>query len=92
MKIREIHCKRWFIPKSINAITLYPFIFYNKPERFSKSRFKTLQKHEMVHVAQVEKLGWFKFYASYINLNFIKRVKPGTGKYEKEAYKEQHEH
>ena len=50
-------------PKSYAGITLYPFIFtwYKKhevPEWFVN--------HEMTHFNQVEDVGWFSFYISYL--------------------------
>ena len=60
MKVREIVCKRWLLDDTWKGITLYPFIFYNgKPT-------KTLRKHEWVHVDQVRRDGWFKFYWNYV--------------------------
>lgn len=42
------------------GMVLYPFIFYlGEPS-------SRLRRHEMVHVAQVERLGWFRFYALYL--------------------------
>lgn len=82
MKVREIHCKRWFLPKNLGAITIYPFIFYNTNAESYKEVFEHLQKHEMVHIAQVERLGWFNFYLTYL---FGKK-----DQYEKEAYRKEH--
>ena len=45
-----------------NAITLYPFIIYR-----SEAAQTTYQAHEFVHVEQVRRLGWFRFYVSYLN-------------------------
>lgn len=65
--IREIHCKRWFLPKKIDAITLLPFgIFYNTRSTKYKTNFKALQAHEMAHVEQIRKEGIFKFYITYV--------------------------
>lgn len=83
MKIKEIHCKHWILSESIGAITLYPFIFYNTNTINYKENFKTLQKHEMVHVEQVKKIGFFKFYFTYL---FGKK-----DEYEKEAYRKEHD-
>jgi hypothetical protein len=52
-----------FIAKllKVRAITLYPFILYaGKIE-------PRVQFHEYVHVRQIKKLGWFKFYYRYID-------------------------
>jgi hypothetical protein len=60
MKIREIHCKRWFLGDKVDGITLYPFIFYRgQPADW-------LRKHEWVHVMQVRRHGWLKFYVMYL--------------------------
>ena len=85
----EIHCKRWLLRKGVGAITLYPFIFYNNNHDAYKNDLDALRRHEMVHVDQVKRLGWLKFYLSYINLNFLKGKEYGKGKYEKEAYEKQ---
>jgi hypothetical protein len=65
MRIREVICKkRWFLKKSIEAITLYPFIFFHgEPTNRTRS-------HEYIHVAQVRRIGWLKFYILYFWYNF----------------------
>lgn len=50
-------------PRAYAGITLYPFIFtwYQRdevPESFIR--------HELEHVAQIQRIGWFSFYASYL--------------------------
>lgn len=90
MKPIEVHCKRWFLGDWIGGITIYPFIFYNTNTYKYKNDFEDLQKHEMAHIAQVERLGWFKFYLSYLNLNWRKGYEYGTGKYEREAREAEH--
>jgi hypothetical protein len=89
----EVFCKNWYLRDSIAAITLYPFIFYNTNHRLYKTDLDTLRAHEMVHIEQVERLGWFKFYASYVWKNrpqWLGGVKYGEGKYEREAYDKEH--
>jgi len=49
------------LPQNRSAVTIYPFILFRTPE----ARRKWLD-HEMVHIAQVEEKGWFRFYSSYI--------------------------
>ena len=67
MRIREVHCKKWFLPKKIGAITLLPFgIFYNTNHKQYKEDFKALQFHESVHVEQVKREGILKFYITYL--------------------------
>jgi hypothetical protein len=75
----------------VDAITIYPFIFYSM-----KFPSKTLKQHEMIHVDQVRELGWFKFYFSYL-LEYIRLYRKYKNQntayfnisYEKEAYKKQ---
>ncbi len=45
----------------VDAITLYPYIFF--AETFPKP---ILVRHELVHCMQVERDGWIKFYAKYL--------------------------
>ena len=47
------------------AITLYPFIFYK-----DEPALVYWMPHELVHVQQVKRLGWFRFYISYIRWHF----------------------
>lgn len=77
--MKEVICKRWFLPKWIGGITLYPFIFYQGEPS------EALRKHEQVHVEQIKRIGVIKFYALYIYYN----VKYGYEKnpFEVEAYK-----
>jgi hypothetical protein len=60
MKIYEIICKKWLLAKKIQAITLYPFIFYNGIPK------STTIKHEHVHIKQIQRLGVIKFYITYL--------------------------
>lgn len=48
----------------VGAITLYPFILFNMTRQEAIDNY-TLD-HEFVHVRQVRKLGWLRFYASYL--------------------------
>ena len=67
MKLRCIYDFRilsWF---QIQAITLYPFIFFaSSEEKISKGLFS----HELQHVLQIQQLGWFRFYFSYLKFYF----------------------
>lgn len=48
-------------PKAYNwAVTLYPFIFY----RYHPEQSHRL--HEYIHVEQIRRLGWMKFYFLWI--------------------------
>ena len=67
MKVREIHCKRWFLSSKIGAITLLPFgIYYNTNHWQYKEDFEALQYHEMVHVDQIKREGLLRFYITYV--------------------------
>jgi len=63
MKIK-LKYNTWFLRKSwIAGITIYPFIF------FKRSRVEVTDKlfrHEMEHIYQVRRDGWFKFYLTYL--------------------------
>jgi len=61
VKVREIENSKIAIWCGADAITLYPFIFYamrNPPT--------SMRVHEHIHVLQVRKLGWIKFYLTYL--------------------------
>lgn len=80
MKIRPVY---HFLPlrKSwIGGITIYPFIFF---KRKREEITDTLFRHELEHIYQVKRLGWFRFYISYL----IENIKEGyqNNKYELEA-------
>jgi hypothetical protein len=63
MKIRPIY-NVWFLRKSwINGITIYPFIFFKQKQEEISDR---LFRHEMEHIYQVQREGWFKFYIKYL--------------------------
>jgi hypothetical protein len=80
LKVREFVCP-WLFGKyriKAKAIVLYPFVFYRS--ELSKFLFR---EHEMVHVDQVRRLGWFKFYISYLIEQY--RVGYQNNKFEVEA-------
>ena len=62
--------KSSLVPKNFGAITIYPFIFFTTTFEETPPR---LIAHEMVHIAQVDKLGWIRFYSSYLYY-FIKNL------------------
>ena len=92
MKVK--HVKNHWLPKllKVQAITIYPFIFY-----YNKIPSRILMQHEMIHIDQVRKHGWLKFYITYF-LEFFKlylRYKDWDKayfsiSYEKEAYANEH--
>ena len=55
----------WFVGVRwlhVNAITLYPFIIV----RSSVKRDERVRRHELIHIWQVRKVGWFRFYLTYL--------------------------
>ncbi len=69
MKLREVNNSK--IPAMLGAcaITLYPFILFDgEPE-------PEIIYHEYVHVKQIQRLGWFKFYYSYIKEYVMLRLR-----------------
>lgn len=54
--------KRWWTPPfgRFSGITLYPFVFL-RPGWSERT-----MRHELIHVWQVEMLGWFRFYGLYV--------------------------
>ena len=91
MKIRRKY-NHW-IPQLIRqgAITLYPFILFARSQSaLSREDYtRDLFKHEYIHVEQVRKMGWLKFYFLYL----VESAKNGyrQNKYEVEAYDRQSE-
>lgn len=61
MKIRHIYNSKLAKLINVEAIMLYPFIFYE-----DKQPSQILKKHEMIHVMQLRKIGFFSFYLSYV--------------------------
>lgn len=94
MKVRVFYNVRplgWF---KIGAITLFPFIFVSLPKDHA-DKTKILA-HEFIHIQQVLKIGWFKFYLSYLLCYTQQMIKHGkhsiayyTIPYEIEAYRGQ---
>ena len=89
MRVREV-CNS-IIPKllRVDAITLFPFIFYSMPEPSRR-----LRTHEHVHVRQILQSGVFRFYISYFK-EYLRQLaefrNPNEAyfaiKYEVEAYR-----
>jgi len=54
--------KRWFTPpvKGFTGIALYPFVFLRR------GYSATIMRHELIHVWQVRKVGWLRFYLTYL--------------------------
>lgn len=82
MKIREIYCKRWLLPKWVDGIVLYPFIFYKGHPTYG------IIVHEHTHVKQIREHGVLKFYILwlYYTIRWGYHLNP----FEMEAYSNQH--
>ena len=78
MTIRHIENSK--LAKFLNYnITLYPFIFYIGVPR------EDVRVHEMTHVQQIERVGWVRFYLSYLAYYLAGRI---AGKKQMQAYYE----
>lgn len=74
VRIKKHRFNCWLLkPFKINAITLYPFVLYKYGA--AKSYLEYTIQHELVHIEQVQKVGWFKFYFSYLFQYFKSRFK-----------------
>ncbi len=91
MKIHCVYNSRFASLVGAAGITIYPFIFFadNKEKAISEH----VLSHEWVHVLQVRKLGWFRFYATYVWIYFRNRFQGMSADesyyavpYEQEAY------
>lgn len=65
------------------AITLYPWIFFARDEAFSITQH--VVQHEMVHVEQVRRMGWFTFYWRYVT-DYVKLRARGLAHWEAYAH------
>ncbi len=77
----------------VNAIVLYPFIFFAE-----KNPSSELINHELIHVDQIRRHGFMGFYFLYLK-EYLSHRKNGQGhdeayrniSFEKEAYAHQHD-
>ena len=59
-EITWYHFPVFIFNRSVNAITLHPFIFYkHRPA-------DRLKRHEWIHIDQVRSHGWLNFYFKYV--------------------------
>lgn len=65
----------------VDAITLFPFIFFATGREQAKAEH--ILAHEYIHVLQIKKIGFFSFYCSYWLQYFGFRL---AGKDEWDAY------
>lgn len=72
MKYRFVYKMKFLNWMGINAITLFPFVFFAD----SKSKVsEQLFRHELEHLYQVEREGCFRFYFSYLRFYYHSRFK-----------------
>lgn len=94
MKGILIRCK--FLPRSISAITLFPFILHREMILRKLELDQRLVNHENIHIQQCIELGVIGFYVLYI-LNWVVNLLIYRNSYkayknisfEREAYKNQ---
>jgi len=81
--MKQITCKNWLLKKHIKGITLYPYVFYQGEPS------EALKYHESIHLEQIKKEGFLKFYTKYVYYD----LKYGYEKnpYEIEAHKKTYE-
>jgi len=83
------------IPKifKVGAIVLYPYMLFRAPQEDFDRIYNNekLYKHEWIHVEQVRRMGWFKFYFLYLVDSIILLRGYKKNRYEIEAYDRQSE-
>jgi len=91
MRIREFTGQGWLRWLDVRALTVYPFVFYRDKRPGVKIR-----AHEAIHVAQVRRDGWLRFYTRYLGEYLRGRLRGLPHKkayraigYEAEAYAHQ---
>ena len=72
MKIRCFYNIRFLSKLGISAITLFPCILFADDKN---SVSESLFRHELEHIYQVQRLGWIRFYSSYLKSYFSFRLK-----------------
>jgi len=69
------------LPRSVLAVTLYPFVFIRKG-----CSTPDLRKHELVHCWQVQRDGWLRFYLTYIWHGLTRRYRDIPAEVEAHAH------
>ena len=69
-----------------SAWVCYPFMFFSDAKEEVSD---VLFRHEMQHVYQVQRMGWFKFYLTYLWL--LRKHDHSTHPYENEAREHENE-
>jgi hypothetical protein len=59
----RIRYSHWFVPLGYKAWVIAPYIFFKTNKETTTDR---LFRHELEHIYQVDREGWFKFYIKYI--------------------------
>lgn len=86
--IKPIELVSPWLPKGVDGITLWPFIFYRK----GYENDMPLRSHEYHHWYHAKKFGVVPWYLTYIFLMVIYLGKPSSSHpFEKSAYAEQHD-
>lgn len=80
MKLQIVYNFPLFQRLNIGGMVLYPFMLFKRSKEEVTDK---LFRHELEHVYQVRRLGWFKFYFSYLWLRI--KHKHGDHPYEMEA-------
>lgn len=81
MKVHCVFSSRLASLLNVSAITVYPFIFFADDREAAMDMH--IVAHEYVHVLQVRKLGWLRFYWTYLLQYFRQRF---AGRSDFEAY------
>ena len=67
-----------------DAMVIYPYMLFRQPKKKVTAK---LFRHELEHVYQIQRMGWLRFYVSYLWL--LMRHGYDSHPYELEAYKAQ---
>lgn len=70
---------RPFVMRGVVAITIGRRIYVNAS--IARESFERLLRHELVHVRQIDEIGFFRFYFRY-GLEYLRNVRAGMKSYE----------
>lgn len=85
MKLHCIYNSR-LVRKGYNAWVLFPFVFFRASQEDVTDR---LFRHEMEHIYQVLRMGWWRFYITY--LLHLRRYGYAKHPYEIQAREREHD-
>ena len=77
----QVDTRRWWLPRRIHAICLWPFVFYQRGWRSPK-----LEAHERYHWRQQWRWGVLPWFAAYIILLVVYRTGGRRHPMERRAY------